>query len=96
VAGQNCTEWVLAVRKVISVTFRLEILVGLDEAGDERPRERGEPVVPGQIGRDAAQHVAEEVLPGVHRGGAAVVPVEQLRHQSTGLSSEPGRRRRRA
>jgi hypothetical protein len=66
----------------ISVTFSLEILVGLDEASDERPRERGEPLVPGQIGRDAAQHIAEEVLPGVHRGGAAVVAVEQLRHRS--------------
>ena len=60
------------------VTFSLEVLVGLDEARDERPRERGEPLVPAQIGGDAAEHVAEEVLLGVHRGGAAVVPVEQL------------------
>lgn len=60
-------------------TFGLEILVGLDEARDERPRERGEPLVPGEIGRDAGQHVAEEVLLGVHRGGAPVVPIEQLR-----------------
>ena len=61
------------------VTFSLEVLVGLDEARDERPRERGEPLVPAQIGGDAAEHVAEEVLLGVHRGGAAVVAVEQLR-----------------
>jgi hypothetical protein len=75
----------------IPVTFSLEILVGLDEAGDERPRERGEPLVPGQIGRDAAQHIAEEVLPGVHRGGAAVVAVEQLRHRSA-VSELEGKR----
>ena len=66
----------------IPVTFRLEILVGLDEPRDERPRERGEPLVPAQIGRDAAEHVAEEVLLGVHRGGAPVVPIEQLRERT--------------
>jgi hypothetical protein len=74
----------------------LKILVGLDEPGDERPWERGEPVVPAQIGRDAAEHVGEEVLLGVHRCGAPVMPVEQLQERtrpSTGeapCQHEPG------
>ena len=84
-------EW-----KEFAVTSRLEILVGLDEPRDERPGERGEPLIPAQIGGDAAEHVAEEVLLGVHRGGAAVVPIEQLREERTrrkhrrGAHSEPG------
>lgn len=69
----------------IRITFGLEILVGLDEPRDERPRERGEPLVPAEIGGDAAEHVAEEVLLGVHRGGAPVVPVEQLGRAGAGL-----------
>lgn len=61
-----------------NLTSCLEIFVGLDEAGDERPGQRGEPLVPGEVGRDAAEHIGEEPLLGVHRGGGAVVAVEHL------------------
>jgi len=65
----------------VAVTLALEIDVGLDKAGDERARQRLQPVVAADVRRQRAHDVLEQMLLAVDRRRHAVVAVEHLARQ---------------
>jgi hypothetical protein len=65
----------------VALTLALEIDVGLDKAGDERARQRLQPVVAADVRRQRAHDVLEQMLLAVERRRHAVVAVEHLARQ---------------
>ena len=65
----------------VALTLALKIDVGLDKAGDERARQRLQPVFAADVRRQRAHDVLEQMLLAVDRRRHAVVAIEHLARQ---------------
>lgn len=65
----------------MALTLALKIDVGLDKAGDERARQRLQPVFAADVRRQRAHDVFEQMLLAVDGRRHAVVAIEHLARQ---------------